>query len=127
MLRQQGLTFTYAVIQVDASRYRRFMVSVRQQNQYWQLTYDEEGQLLAVSNPQTATFFQQLSELPSAIQQYLQRLELAGFGLGANALSLHTYGSMGTYRVNVQKDKQRWLLVFSDKSQLVSRSFLTYQ
>ncbi len=127
-LRQQGLTFTYGWIQVDALRQRHGTLSVQKQGQQVYLNYDDDGQPLAVSNQQTAQFFQQLDQLPPAIQQYLQRSELVGFGLkGADAsLARHTYGSLSTYRVNLQKDNQAWLMTFSDKGQLISRSFLTY-
>lgn len=127
-LREQGLTFTYAWIQVDALRQRHGTLSVQKQGQQLYINYSDDGEPLAVSNQQTAQFFQRLDQLPPVIQQYLQRPELAGFGLkGAEAsLARHTYGSLSTYRVNLQKDNQAWLISFSDKGQLISRSFLTY-
>ena len=127
-LREQGFTFSYAWMQVDTPQQRSGTLSVQKQGQNVYLSYDDNGQLVAVSNQQTAQVLGQLSQLPSPIQQYLQRPELAGFGLkGADAsLTHHTYGSLGTYRVNIQKDNQAWLMTFSDNGQLINRSFLTY-
>lgn len=127
-LSDQGLSFSYAWIQIDALHQRSGTLSVQKQGQYVYLSYDANGQLLAVSNQQTAQFLDQLTQLPALIQVYLQRPDLAGFGLkGADAsLTHHTFGSLDTYRVNLQKDNQAWLMTFSDNGQLVSRSFLTY-
>ena len=127
-LREQGLTFTYAWVQVEAVGKRRYTLSVQKQGEYLYLSYDEGGQLIAVSNEPTAQHLQQLDQLPPAIQQYLQRPELADFGLKGTDASLthHTYGTRSTYRVNLQKDNQAWLMTFSDQGQLISRSFLTH-
>lgn len=130
VLREQSLTFTYARIQMDASQKRQYIVSANRQNQYWQLTYDSNGQLLAANNPATAQLLQQIDQLPPAIQQYLQRPELAGFDLNRGSALYgytghHTYGSLGTYQVSMLKNNQGWLLLFSDQGQLISRSFLT--
>ncbi|MBD2757460.1 hypothetical protein [Spirosoma validum] len=127
-LRGQNLPFTYAWIQVDALRQRHGTVSIQNQGQPLYVSYDEKGQPIAVSNPQTAQPLQRLDQLPTVAQQYIQRPELAGFGLTGTDASLthHTYGSTSTYRVNLQKDNQAWLMSFSDEGQLISRSFLIY-
>ncbi|MCX6213665.1 hypothetical protein [Spirosoma sp.] len=127
-LRQQGLTFTYAWIQLDALHQRHGTLSVQKQGQQLYLSYDDEGRPIAVNNQPTAQFFQQVDQLPASIQAYLQRPELAGFGVnGADAsLAHHAYASLSTYHVNLQKDNQAWLMTFSDQGQLISRSFLTY-
>lgn len=127
-LRGQNLPFTYAWIQVNTLRQRLGTVSIQNQGQPLYFTYDEKGQPVAVNHQQTAQFFQRVDQLPAAIQQYVQRPELAGFGPSGTDASLtrHTYGSMSTYRVNLQKDNQAWLMTFSDGGQLISRSFLIY-
>ena len=135
-LRDQNLLFTLAVIQIDAVNRRRYTLSVQQtsvplKDQYWQLTYDDSGQLLAATNQATATLFQQRDQLPPSIQQYLQRPELAGFDLGRkggqfDSFARHTYGSLTTYAVNVEKDKQAWVMLFSEQGQLVSQTFQLY-
>lgn len=129
ILREQGLTFTYATIQLTATGQRRYALSVNQQGQYWNLTYTEDGQLLAVSNPQTAQLIQQAEQLPSSIQAYLRRPEVAGFSLNQGSAmygytARHTYSTMSTYRISLIKDNQAWLLLFSDRGQLISQSFL---
>ncbi|MBC8152959.1 MAG: hypothetical protein H7Z72_08620 [Bacteroidetes bacterium] len=131
-----GLTFRYAMIQVGPHGKRHYGLFAQQPSalptgQYWQLDYNEDGQLLAVTNPQTAQVFQRMDQLPPAIQAYLQQPAMAGFVLGQGggahgSPTRHTYGLLSTYQVSVQKDNQRWLLIFSDNGQLISRSFLTY-
>jgi len=135
-LRDQGLQFTLAQIQVDALNKRRYTLSAQQpsaplKDQYWQFIYDEDGQLLAATNQATAAYFQQPDQLPPAIRQYLQRPELVGFKLGSTggpfgSFARHTYGSLVTFSINVEKEKQSWVMLFSDKGQLISRSFQTY-
>ncbi|MBC8153943.1 MAG: hypothetical protein H7Z72_13620 [Bacteroidetes bacterium] len=127
-----GLTFTYAVIQVGALGKRRYTLSAQlpsalPSGQYWQLNYGEDEQLLAIMNNGTAYHFRDSNELPPAIRHYLQQPELAGFGLHpANWFRRHTYGSLTTYAVTVEKDKQAWVMTFSDKGQLLSRNFQLY-
>ncbi len=135
-LRNQNLLFTLAVIQVDGFGKRRYTLSVQQptaplKDQYWQLTYDDDGQLLGATNQATAYFFQQRDQLPPAIQQYLQRPELTDFDLGTKggqfgSFARHTYGALNTFSVNVEKGNQAWVMTFSDKGQLISRVFQTY-
>ena len=129
VLQEQSLTFTYAVIQMDAAGQRRYALSVNRQGQYWNLTYNNEGQLLAANNPQTAQLIQQVDQLPASVQAYLQRPELVGFALNRGSAMYgytahHTYGSLGTYRVSLINGNQGWLLLFSDSGQLISQSFL---
>lgn len=124
-----GLTFWYAIIQVGTLGKQRYKLFAQQPSalptgQYWQLDYDENEQLLAIINNGTAHNFKEPDQLPLAIQQYLQRPELAGFSLHqSNWFRRHTYGSLTTYAVTVEKDKQAWIMLFSDKGQLISRSF----
>lgn len=134
-LRQQDLVFTQALIQVGSSGKRRYTLSVQQLSappgdQFWQLSYSDDGQLLAATNQATATFFQQIEQLPPPIQDYLRRPELAGFVLSRGGYygftSRHTYGSLSTYQISLQKDNQAWGLLFSKEGQLIRRSFLTY-
>lgn len=131
-LREQNLTFVYAWIQVDAFGKPNYTLSVSRQGQSWQLSYDNNGQLIAVSDPKTAQFFQDPAQLPPAIQEYLRRPELAGFAMGRKGGQLggssdysarHTYGSLSTYAVNMENGKQVWEMTFSDKGQLISRNF----
>ncbi|MCK8494764.1 hypothetical protein M0L20_23045 [Spirosoma sp. RP8] len=129
-LRDQKLTFTYAAITVEGFNKQQYTVWVNQQNQIWELTYNNAGQLMAAISPQAEPPIQQIDQLPSAIQAYLRRPELAGFDLSrAGALygytTRHTYGSLNTYRVSLVKEKQGWLLLFSENGQLISRSFMT--
>ena len=127
-----GLRFRYALIQVGTLGKRRYTLYVQQPSalptgQYWQLDYDEDEQLLAIINNGTAYHFKGPAELPLAIRQYLQRPELAGFSLRqSNWFRRHTYGSLTTYAVTVEKDKQAWVMTFSDEGQLISRDFQLY-
>lgn len=127
-----GLRFRYALIQVGTLGKRRYTLYVQEPSalptgQYWQLDYDEDEQLLAIMNNGTAYHFKELDQLPLAIRQYLQRSELAGFSLHeSNWFSRHTYGSLTTYAVTVKKDKQAWVMTFSEKGQLLSRDFRLY-
>ncbi|GAB2516684.1 hypothetical protein [Spirosoma aerophilum] len=135
-LDEQGLVFLSAVIQLDASYNRQYQLSVRQpassaDEQYWQLTYNDEGQLLTATNQQSAStqFYQQLNQLPPAIQNYLRRPELTGFELSRGGAFYgytcrYTYGTLTTYRISLVKEKQAWQLIFSEDGQLISRSFV---
>jgi hypothetical protein len=135
-LSDQGLVFFNAIVQLDASHKRQYQLAVRQPSspsdeQYWQLTYNDEGQLLVATNQASANtlFYQQLDQLPTAIQDYLHRPELAGFDLTRGGgfygyTCRYTYGTLTTYRVCLVKGLQAWQLFFSDTGQLISRSFL---
>lgn len=130
ILRDQELTFIYATITVEGFNKQQYTVWVKRQNQTWEHTYNNEGQLVAAISPETVPPIQEVDQLPSAIQAYLRRPEFVGFDLSrAGALygytTRHTYGSLNTYRVSLIKDKQGWLLVFSGNGQLMSRSFMT--
>jgi hypothetical protein len=130
-LRDQNLTFTYAWVQLDGRGQRSYNLSVNRQSQYWNLTFKEDGQMIAVNSPSTAHFFQEFDQLPSAIQAYLHRPELAGFDLGrkggpANAYARNTYGSLITYAITVEKGKEAWDLVFSENGQLITRTYRLY-
>lgn len=127
-LRQQGMSLSLARIQLDGTGKRRYLLSVQQPSappaeQYWQFTYDDNGQILAAVNDATAQFSQQLDQLPPAIQQYMQRPEMAGFTL-SGSVGRHTYGPLITYALKVQKDKQYWDMLFTGDGQLISRTFL---
>lgn len=136
-LRDEGLVFSNAVVQLDASHKRRYQLSVQQpklpaSEQFLLLTYDDDGQLLTAVNQQSssAQVIKQLDQLPPVILDYLQRPELAGFSLNQNSgfygySMRYTYGTRITYQISMLKDKQAWLLQFSDKGQLIRRSFLT--
>lgn len=136
-LNGQGLVFLSAVIQLDASHNRQYQLAVQQptspaDEQYWQLTYNDAGQLLTATNQQSAStqFYQQLDQLPPTIQGYLRRPELAGFELSRGGgfygyTCRYTYGTLTTYRISLVKEKQAWQLMFSADGQLISRSFLS--
>lgn len=63
---EQNLTFVHAWIQVDAFGNPDYTLSVSRPGQSWQLSYDNNGQLIAVSDPKTAQFFQDPAQLPPA-------------------------------------------------------------
>ncbi|GAB3756472.1 hypothetical protein [Spirosoma pomorum] len=135
-LSDQGLVFSNAIVQLDAYGNRQYQLAVQQPSapsdeQYWQLTYNDEGQLLVATNQASANtlFYQQLDQLPTAIQDYLRRPELAGFDLSRGGgfygyTCRYTYGTLTTYRVCLVNGLQAWQLFFSDTGQLISRSFL---
>lgn len=129
-IRDQGLTFVYAIISVEGYNKQQYTVWISQQNQTWELTYNNAGQLVAAVSAGTAQPIQQVNQLPSAIQTYLRRPELAGFDLSRTGAlygytTRHTYGVLNTYRVSLIKENQGWLFLFSENGQLISRSFMT--
>ncbi|GAB3747024.1 hypothetical protein [Spirosoma pomorum] len=130
ILREQGLTFTYATITIEGFNKRQYTIWVNRQNQAWELTYDNAGEVVAATSPQATQQIRQIDQLPSVIQTYLRRSELAGFDLNQSGAlygytTRHTYGSLDTYRVSLIKENQGWLFVFSGNGQLISRSFMT--
>ncbi|GAB4022216.1 hypothetical protein GCM10028773_34090 [Spirosoma koreense] len=126
-LRNLRADFNYAIIQVDGHAKKRYSVTVQQASNVIALTYNDEGGLTAVSNPQTTQYFSQTSQLPTAIQAYLRDTpELAGFGLGGQftLLARSTFDTMETYTVNLQKGRETWFMTFNGKGELMTRSYL---
>ncbi|MVM40198.1 hypothetical protein GO730_25435 [Spirosoma sp. HMF3257] len=123
----QYLEFSYALVQVDAQGRKRCTVYVRQNNNPFELVYDNEGVLLQASNLQNPQYLNQIDQLPASIQTYLHNTpELAGFALQGQfaLLSKSNFGSLQTYRVNLQKGRQTWFMTFDSNGQLISRAYL---
>lgn len=130
VLATQNLTFVYAAITLEGFNQSQYTVWVNRQNQTWELTYNNAGQLVAAISSQAVPPIQQVDQLPPAIQAYLRRPELAGFALNQTGAlygytTRHTYDSMDTYRVSLTRENQGWLFLFSETGQLLRRSFMT--
>jgi len=123
----QYLRFQYALVRADGQGRRFSTVYARQNNNPFELVYNNDGVLLEVSNLQNPERLGSLSDLPSAIQTYLRETpELAGFSLqGQFSIIARSYfGPLQTYRVNLQKGRQTWFMTFDGSGKLLSRSYL---
>jgi hypothetical protein len=126
-LTAQGAVFGYALVTVDAQGKKQYVVSAQQNANYYTLTYEENGQLIAVSGSANAQYYSFINQLPASIQTYLQQTpELAGFSNSGqfSLLSKSQYAGVTSYTVNVQKGRQTWFLTFNEQGQLVRRTYL---
>ncbi|ARK09833.1 hypothetical protein A6C57_05485 [Fibrella sp. ES10-3-2-2] len=126
-LAAQGAVFSYALVTVDAQGKKQYAVSAQQNTTYYNLTYEENGQLVAATGSANAQYYSFINQLPSAIQTYLQQTpELAGFSNSGqfSLLRKSQYAGLTTYTVNVQKGRQTWFMTFDQQGQLVQRTYL---
>lgn len=126
-LTAQGAAFNYALVSVDTKNKKQYAVTVQQNANWYNLTYEENGQLIAVSGSANAQYYSAINQLPGSIQTYLQQTpELAGFSNSGqfSLLSKSQYAGVTTYTVNLQKGRQTWFMTFDEQGKLVRRTYL---
>ncbi len=126
-LTAQGATFSYALVTVDAQNKKQYAVSVQQNNNYYNLTYAENGQLLTATGSANTQYYSFINQLPASIQTYLQQTpELVEFSNSGqfSLLGKSQYAGVTTYTVNLQKGRQTWFMTFDQQGQLVRRTYL---
>ncbi len=120
-------SFDFAEVQVDGQGRKLYTVGIRQNDKPFTLLANNDAAIVGISYHPNPQYFTEIGQLPATIQTYLRDTpELTGFGLAGQftVLAKNQFGALTTYRVNLQKGRQTWFMLFDANGKLVSRNYL---